>query len=251
MLPELSALAWAVVAAVFLLAGGVKGVVGMGLPTVAMGLLGLVLLPAQAAALLIIPSLLTNLWQMGDGPALRLLLRRFAWLQGLLFVGTLVGVRLLTAPGERWPQMLLGTVLLVYGGMGLLLRKPLQLPPQAERWSAPLVGGLTGLLTGATGVAVVPLVPYASALRLDKELLIQLLGLSFTVSTLGLAMGLGFSGAYPPALAGVSLALLLPTLIGLWAGQRLRGRLSVEGFRRGFFAAMALLGAAILVRAVS
>ena len=51
--------------------------------------------------------------------------------------------------------------------------------------------------------------------------LIQLLGLSFTVSTLGLAMGLGFSGAYPPALAGVSLALLLPTLARLTtAGER-------------------------------
>ncbi len=248
--PDLGLLAWMAVAAVFLLAGGVKGVVGMGLPTVAMGLLGLVLLPAQAAAMLIIPSLLTNLWQMWDGPALRILLRRFAGLQSLLFVGTLVGVRLLTAPGERWPQVLLGSVLLVYGAIGLLLRRPLQLPARAERWSAPWVGALTGLLTGATGVAVVPLVPYASALGLEKSQLIQLLGLSFTVSTLGLALGLGSAGAYPWPLALASLALLLPTLLGLWAGQRLRGRLSVEGFRRGFFVAMAALGGAILARAV-
>lgn len=249
-LPELAAWAWALVAAVFLLAGGVKGVVGMGLPTVAMGLLGLVLLPAQAAALLIIPSLLTNLWQMADGPALRALLRRFALLQMLLFAGSLLGVRLLTSPGARWPQLLLGGVLLAYGLMGLLLRRPLQLPAGAERWSAPLVGASTGLLTGTTGVAVVPLVPYASALGLDKQALIQFLGLSFTVSTAGLALGLGGAGAYPLPLALASLGLLVPTLLGLWAGQRLRARLPAEGFRRGFFAAMALLGAAILLRAV-
>ena len=52
------------VIATFMLAGTVKGVIGLGLPTVAMGLLGLAMLPAQAAALLIIPSTVTNLWQL-------------------------------------------------------------------------------------------------------------------------------------------------------------------------------------------
>ncbi|HEY0438739.1 MAG TPA: sulfite exporter TauE/SafE family protein, partial [Xanthobacteraceae bacterium] len=53
----------AAVAAAFVLAGLVKGVIGMGLPTVAMGLLGLAMPPAQAAALLLIPSFVTNVWQ--------------------------------------------------------------------------------------------------------------------------------------------------------------------------------------------
>ena len=50
----------AVIAFTFLVAGLVKGVVGMGLPTVAMGLLGLVMPPVQAAALLVVPSLVTT-----------------------------------------------------------------------------------------------------------------------------------------------------------------------------------------------
>src|SRR3954465_2706760 len=51
------------VAAVFALGGFVKGVIGLGLPTITMGMLGLALPPAQAAALLVVPSLLTNVWQ--------------------------------------------------------------------------------------------------------------------------------------------------------------------------------------------
>lgn len=39
----------------FLGAGLIKGVTGMGLPTVAMGLLGTVMPPAEAAAMLVIP----------------------------------------------------------------------------------------------------------------------------------------------------------------------------------------------------
>ena len=53
-----------VTVAVFILAGVVKGVVGLGLPTISMAMLALVMAPAQAAALLIVPSLITNLWQL-------------------------------------------------------------------------------------------------------------------------------------------------------------------------------------------
>jgi uncharacterized membrane protein YfcA len=51
------------VALTFVLAGFVKGVIGLGLPTVGMGLLAIVMTPAQAAALLVAPSFITNVWQ--------------------------------------------------------------------------------------------------------------------------------------------------------------------------------------------
>ena len=67
----------AIIAGAFLLAGAVKGVIGMGLPTVAMGLLGLVMPPVQAAALLVVPSLATNVWQMLAGPVFGAAVKRF------------------------------------------------------------------------------------------------------------------------------------------------------------------------------
>ena len=57
------------VALAFCLAGFVKGVLGLGLPTLAMGLLALVMAPAEAAALLVLPSLVTNIWQLLFGRA--------------------------------------------------------------------------------------------------------------------------------------------------------------------------------------
>ncbi|MBM0207112.1 hypothetical protein JNW90_32035 [Micromonospora sp. STR1s_5] len=54
----------------FLLAGLVKGVIGLGLPTVAIGVLSLAMSPAQAAALLVVPSLVTNIWQLAAGSRL-------------------------------------------------------------------------------------------------------------------------------------------------------------------------------------
>ena len=78
----------ALVITTFLLAGTVKGVIGLGLPTVAMGMLGLAMLPAQAAVLLIIPSTVTNLWQLSFGGHLGALLKRLWPMLLLIFLGT-------------------------------------------------------------------------------------------------------------------------------------------------------------------
>jgi uncharacterized protein len=170
----------ALIACIFLLAGWVKGVVGMGLPTVAMGALGLVMQPVQAAALLVVPSLVTNVWQYLAGPALRGIARRLATMLLLVCVGTAVGIQFLTSGVSRWPSIALGGVLAAYGLLGLFLPR-LSVSTRSESALSPAVGIITGVLTGATGVFVVPAVPYLSALGFTKDELIQALGLSFTV----------------------------------------------------------------------
>ena len=66
----------AVAAFAFVLAGFVKGVLGQGLPTVAIGVLSLVMSPGEGAALVVIPALLTNIFQGWCGPSLMPLIRR-------------------------------------------------------------------------------------------------------------------------------------------------------------------------------
>src|SRR6478609_8084073 len=82
--------------AVFALAGFVKGVIGLGLPTIAMGLLSLQLAPAQAAALLVVPSFVSNVWQLvGHGGLGELLRRLWPMLAGVC-AGTWLGAGWLT-----------------------------------------------------------------------------------------------------------------------------------------------------------
>ena len=78
-------------AGAFLLAGFVKGVIGLGLPTVSIGLLGLLMTPSQAAALLVVPSLVTNVWQAAAGGGLMTLARRLWPLLAGICVGTFIG----------------------------------------------------------------------------------------------------------------------------------------------------------------
>lgn len=104
------------------------------------------------------------------------------------------------------------------------------------------MGAATGLVTAATGVFVIPAVPYLQALNLGKDGLIQAMGISFSVSTLALAAGLWLNGSYGADAAGASLLMLLPALLGMGLGQWLRGRLSPRVFKLCFMASLALLG---------
>ena len=230
----------------FLLAGTVKGMIGLGLPTVAMGMLGLAIAPAQAAALLIIPSIVTNTWQLVAGGQLRELIKRLWPMQVGILLGTGLGVLWLSVDSGGWAVRALGAALLLYALVGLLL-PALHVPASAERWAGPVCGLITGIITSATGVFVIPAVPYLQALSLNKNQLVQALGLSFSVSTLALAAGLYWRGALGGGELNASVLALLPAMLGMWLGQCLRQRISAALFKRVFFVGMAVLGAHLLI----
>lgn len=98
------------VMATFVVAGWVKGVVGLGLPVVAMGGLGLLMSPVEAATLLVVPSLFTNAWQLLAGPALRVVTKRLALMMLFICIGTALGIQFLTSGKSHWPSIALGSV---------------------------------------------------------------------------------------------------------------------------------------------
>lgn len=237
----------AAVTATFFLAGTVKGITGMGLPTVAMGVLGALLSPLAAASLLIVPAFVTNVWQLAAGPAFRPLLRRLWLMLAAILAGTLAGTAVLTGGSPHLTTAALGAVLVGYAAFSLLARQ-LRVPVGAERWLSPMTGLATGLVSGATGVFVIPAVPYLQALGLAKDDLVQALGLSFTVSTAALALGLAGRGAYGTDDLALSAFAILPALAGMWAGQKVRARIPPATFRRWFLACLLLLGTEMLLR---
>lgn len=233
----------------FLLAGFVKGVTGMGLPTVAMGLLGALISPLAAAGLLIVPSFVTNIWQLVAGPKLGNLLARLWPMMAGIVIGTLSGAAALTGGGTATSAAALGAALMLYAAFTLIAR-PFQIPRRAERWLSPLVGLATGLVTGATGVFVIPAVPYLQSLGLGRDDLVQALGLSFTVSTIALALGIASHGGWQEGALPLSALLVLPALLGMWLGGRARLRISPAAFRKGFLICLFLLGAQMASRAL-
>ena len=238
---------YVVLAGVFVLAGFVKGVIGVGLPTVVMGLLGAFMPPAQAASFMVIPAIGTNIWQVAAGPAFKKLMRRLWPMLLAICVGTWISSGFLTRGSANETRFVLGVVLTLYGCTGFT-RMQWRVTPRAERWLGPVAGLVTGLLNGATGVFVVPAVPYVQALGLERDTFIQALALTPLVCALALAAMLSTDGVLGLEAAGAGLLAMLPALAGMYIGQLVRARVSELVFRRVFFAWLIALGVYLAAR---
>lgn len=235
---------------VFALAGFIKGVIGLGLPTISMGLLVIVMPPVDAAALLIVPSLITNIWQMVGGPSLAAVFRRLWPMMVAVCLGTWAGAGLMTGATARYGAVFLGVALGIYSLIGLTSVR-FCIAKEREPILGPLAGGLTGLITAATGVFVIPAVPFLQAIGLEKEDLVQALGLSFTVSTFALAFNVSKAGAFNLSIAGATVGALFMAGVGMWIGTALRQRLHPAVFRRWFFIGLLVLGLYLIVRSLA
>jgi uncharacterized membrane protein YfcA len=231
---------------IFVAAGMVKGVIGLGLPTVAMAFLTLTMPPADAAAILVLPSFVTNVWQLA-GPQLARLLRRLWSMQLASALATVATAHWLGAVSSAGAVAGLGAALILYALTGLAPVR-LELPARLEPWLAPVVGAATGAVTAMTGVFVIPAVPYLHALRLSPDDLVQALGISFTVSTVALAISLAGEGQFGWPNAGASALALAAAFGGMILGATLRARMAPATFRRWFFIGLLLLGAHLLLR---
>jgi uncharacterized membrane protein YfcA len=235
---------------VFVLAGFVKGVVGLGLPAIAMGLLALVMPPADAASILILPTLATNIWQMAAGPNLKPIIARLWPVMLGVICGTLAGAGWLVDAHGHYGTALLGIALALYALSGLAAIH-LAIGARTETWLGPIVGVTTGLVAAATGVFAMPAVIYLQAIGIEKEELVQALGLSFTISSLALAVNLASVSALNLSLGPASIGALAVACIGMWLGQILRLRLRPETFRLVFLLGLLALGLYLVGRSVA
>lgn len=219
----------------------------MGLPTVAMGLLGMFMPLPIAAALLVIPSFVTNMLQLFTGPSVRLIISRLWLMMLLIVVGTVSASSLLITINPAWSAFALGVALIVYAAFALV-SPSLTVSQASEKWLSPVIGGVTGVITGATGVFVMPAVPFLQSLRFNKDELVQALGLSFTVSTVALAVGLYLHDAFRVEQFSLSFLSILPALAGMWLGQKVRARIGAKRFRQCFLLFLIVLGMELILR---
>src|SRR6476469_9716212 len=199
------------IAAAFLLAGFVKGVIGLGLPTVSMGLLAVTMQPSRALAIVIVPAIITNIWQT--------------------FVG----------PYARYGTIVLGVLLVIYAIIGLITFS-FKVAPANEGWIGGIVGLITGVVSAATGVQVIPSMPFMQAIGMEKDELVQALGVFFTVATVALAFNLTTAGLLTAATALPGAVAMAAAFAGMFIGQAVRSRMQPDVFRRWFLIAMIFLG---------
>ena len=230
-----------VIALAFIVAGVAKGAIGMGLPPIALAIMSFAVPLESAIAMMVVPSLATNIWQAIYGQGFMRLLVRFrtmaaASVAALIFVA--VGFGHLGSPmAGGW----VGVILVIYAGLALTAWRP-AVSRATERWANPLIGAASGAVAGITGVAAVPFLPYMQSLDIDRHDLVQALGIMFIFIIGALTVAVAIQGAFTPTNLLGGIAAIAPTFAGVWLGQRARHAVSPETFRRIFLIGLFVVG---------
>ncbi len=237
----------AIVGLTFFIGGFVKGVVGLGLPTISLAALTATLGLHPAMALVLAPSIATNLMQAATGGHGQAVVRRLWPYLGAAALGIWLGVQILVLTDPARLTKLLGAMIVVYCLLSLGRFRP-KVAPSLEPWIAPPLGAINGVLTGLTGAFVVPSVFYLQALGLKREVMIQAMGIMFLFATACMALALGAGAILTVDLGLLSAAATVPAVVGMILGRKMARRLSEELFRKLLFAALLCLGLYILIR---
>ena len=233
----------------FVFAGFIKGVLGFGFPIIALILLTLYIGLLDALAIIVVPTLVTNVWQALSGSHLRAIVSRM----GLYFVCAMAGIFaasfFITDVDVNLLTGLLGAVLFFFA-VSRLRDIHITVPARHEASLSVVLGSINGVLTGFTGSFMVPSVLYMQALGFGKDMLVQAMGVFFGLSTAMLMVSLGRNDLITVSEAAASSVMLIPSFAGIYLGRAMRDRIDEATFQRVFLVGVLVLGAYIVYRAV-
>lgn len=233
----------------FLVAGSVKGLVGIGLPTTAIGIMTLSIDPRAAIAIILFPMVISNAWQVyRQGEILRTA-RRYGVFAIILFVGVWLTSMLTHDVPDRVLLGVLGSIILLFVAVNLVIT----VPALSDRFDMPAqatLGLVAGVMGGLTAVWAPPMVIYLTARQVPKEEFVRASGFLIVIGSLPLTASYIQLGHMTGPLAWVSLIMLVPTLLGFSLGERLRSRISAERFRVLLLYIFLLLGLNLIRRAI-
>ena len=238
-----------VVCGAFLFAGLVKGTTGLGFATTALSFLVYAIGLKEALPLLIVPSVVSNLIVMRDAGHFRATLIQFRLMYAAAPVGIFIGLALLMWLDPTISSAILGLVLIIYGVI-TITQPAFRLPTALARRLEIPVGFTTGLVNGVTGSQVMPVLPYLLSLPLERNVFIQAINISFTISSVVFAIGLAWLGLFTVDTTQISFVGLVAMLVGLKLGIPIRRRLPQSSFRRAVLGLLVLLGAGLVIRSL-
>ena len=224
------------------LSGFSKGVTGIGPPIIAIAVMIHFVDPQTAFVTMVIPNLITNIWQSATSHNWKEPFLRF-WPMIVCFVISLfIGAVLLVTLDGSTLLTILGVFMAAFAAMNLINPREHPLSPTVERWTGPIAGTVGGLLGGLTAIWGPPMLMLFVLLKLDKETWIQTVGLIWFIGSVPLALAYWHNGLLNAQTAPLSAFACIAGMIGIWLGEAIRSKINQETFRKLLLVSLLLIG---------
>jgi uncharacterized membrane protein YfcA len=234
--------------AVAIMCGGfVKGTLGVGLPLFSVPIMSLMIGSTQAIALVSVPVLVSNILQAWQEASWKASLKRFWPLMVTQATMTVIMVHWTLSFSIQQLNMIVAFALIV--AVTLMAFKPsFNTTPEKEPWASALVGITSGLLGGASSLMGPIVISYLMSLKLQRDEFVGCISVIYLNAAWPLYLAMYGFGRMELIDVGYSFFALIPMIIGLKAGAKIRHRLSEETFRRALLGFLTLVAATLLLR---
>jgi hypothetical protein len=237
----------AVCTAAILCGGLIKGTLGVGLPLFAVPVMSLFISSTQAIALVSVPVLVSNIWQVWQEGSLKTSMKRFWPLMLTQAVVTIFSVYWTLSFSVKELNAVLAFALIV--AVVLMAFKPsFNIPPQKEPAISALVGVTSGLLGGASSLMGPIVISYMMSLKLSRDEFVGCISVIYLNAAWPLYLAMWHFGRMSLDDVGYSFLAIIPMFLGLQTGRSIRHRLSEETFRKALLGFLMVVAVMLLFR---
>lgn len=238
-----------IISIIFLLAGGIKGIVGLGLPIISLALLAIMFDLVTAIILTLIPSLITNIWQALSGANGKVILKRILPFLIMALITIWLGAYILSSQNMTLLTVLLGALLISYSLLSLF-GVNFSISNKHRKGAGILLGAVNGVITGMAGIYIVPSVMYFQAISLRRDEIVQAMGILFSLSSASMLLAYRHQNMLTMEQAMLSLYALFPALIGMYYGKKIRPYLSEATFKKVLFISLLVIGCFVVIKSL-
>ena len=235
---------------VYVLAGTIKGIAGIGLPTVAISLLSQFFDPRLAISLALVPIIATNAWQVYRAGRFLETLRRFAPFLVCLVLFVYVSAQFAHGISVRALVLFMGSMVILFTLVNLLFKPP-ALPDEWDTPAQVVTGTAAGFMGGITAIWSPPVMVFLLARRTPKDAFVRASGVIIAVGGVPLIISYWQAGLFGGETAIVSCLMVMPAVVGFFVGERLRSRLDAKRFHTVVLIIFLFLGLNLIRRGLS
>lgn len=239
----------ALAAFIYFFAGLVKGTLGIGFPTTAVSLLAQFTDARTAISVVIIPMIVTNAWQVWRSRQVYWVVSSFWRMLVVSVIFIVIFTQLSSVVSAESVTVFLGVVISFYA-ITTLYKPIFKIPDQKDKQAQIIAGVASGVMGGVAGVWAPPIIMYLSARGVTKEQFVATAGVLLFSGSLVLFVAYWNAELVGPSVAIASCFLLIPSMLGMVLGERIRHVLSAKRFEKLLLITFLIMGLNLIRRAI-
>ena len=234
---------------IFLAGGVVKGLIGVGLPTVTLTLLSFIFDIKESISIILLPVIITNFYQMLNGKHLKQIIDDTKIFQISALPTVFLGFYFLLLLKSDTILLILAIVLIYNSFLGLL-KYEIKFKNYKSKYYQILIGGLTGTVTGISGIYTMPFIFLLQSLQYSKNKAIQLMGLTFFLFACTQFLLFILYDLISFKILALSSIACIPILLGVYLGTVLRRNISENIFKMLFNLMLVFMGILLIIKTI-